>query len=1640
MMMRSLFLAACLIATSLLTTVSAAAQTCPAGRQCYYVPAHLPRPNRNAGNFTAGATLHDFVLSAAAGPVTGTYRINGGAAVPFLADTSSPFIIDLDSDFPTGVGEGVASDYLVAESRGIFIEASTDELTVASRLIRGPWQSSASIKESAQGLGTRFRVAGYALNQRAGDNVGSTGDNGYDSVSVYSPTGATVTFTAPPGRAAPFWQDSIAGLTHSVALSPGQTYIIRSLGNVCGNEIDGALVTSTAPIMVMTGGRGWGRGFCGVASGCGDEGLDTITPTRGWGTEFVIRDAAAANSQGEDVRVVADTAGTTVTINGVLVATLGAGETHTFEPSGIQRIVTNHPVGVWHNAAQSACELGHSFVPPADLRPAGLFGVSVNVSGGGTATMLVTATAIPTIRVDDLPLPASAVVQAVPGRADLRYISFPLSGGNHRVVASSDYQFGLLTATSGTGLYAYYAPYRIPLCGNGRLDPGEACDDGNIVQYDGCTPTCLIEPNFGVCTDDSDCASAAICVGDICVLRCFSALDCNDGNDCTVDVCAGAGTAGAMCSFTDVPSGDMCSGGVCDGDGDCVECVTNTDCPSLVCDLALNVCSAAGCMDDVRNGDETDVDCGGSCPGCETGEMCGIAGDCLSGVCTAGVCAAPSCTDMVLNGDETDVDCGGSCPACVPGEMCTMASDCVSMVCDAGICQAASCTDGVQNGDETDIDCGGSCPGCSVSEMCGTSADCVAPLVCDPATATCEPCVDSVSGAAVDLGCSAAAPLCDSAPSPNVCATCLPSAGTALGCDAATPICVGSGAAAMCVECTAAADCDDGNDCTTESCTAMSCGSASVAAGTMCMGGVCDGMGACETCADTAAPGMTDAGCSGMTPACVVSGAVAECVECADDADCGTGVCDLGTNTCVACRDDNTGAGLDSGCAMGAPICDLSAGAPECVRCLDDAAGALDVGCDADAPVCDDTGAAHVCLACEDTAGGDMTDLGCDAAIPVCDDSGPPLCVECTVDDHCDVGTVCGPASTCVPGCADDSDCAAAPDTPVCDVDARVCVGCDTDDDCTGITTCDPDASECTFPDTDGDGTPDDVDLDDDNDGILDTDELGGTDLSLDRDMDGVPDYLDPDASVCADDDADGICDAAPDAVDLDGDGVPNHLDLDADGDGITDLTEGGGDDAEGDGRVDDFDDANGDGLDDGVAASPLPLPDTDDDAAPDFLDLDSDGDSLPDADEGHDVDHDGEPDVAPLGTDADGDGLDDAYDPDAEGVPAPLPDLDMDDVPDVLDADDDGDSIPTATEVTDGETFGNDVDGDGLPNAYDTDSDGDGAPDQSEVLPDADGDGVPENIDGDEDDVPDYLDPDSSPADTDGDGVPDLVECPDGDPSMPATCRDSDGDGNPDLNDVDDDDDGILTADENADDPSAGDDLDGDGVPSYLDDDSDGDGLSDVREAGGADADRDGKVDGDEDADGDGLRDAADPDSGGIAPPRTDTDGDGAPDYVDTDDDGDSIPTIDEDVDGDGDVENDDTDGDGTPNYLDNDDDGDGLLTIFEDVNGNGDLGDDDSDGDTTPNYLDPDDDGDGTPTSDEMADPNGDGDPSDASDGDGDGTPDYLDPDEDVVEPMGDGGLSGGALCSATPASTGTGWLLFAVPAMWLIRRRRR
>uniref|UniRef100_UPI0025F91D45 gliding motility-associated C-terminal domain-containing protein n=1 Tax=uncultured Draconibacterium sp. TaxID=1573823 RepID=UPI0025F91D45 len=208
--------------------------------------------------------------------------------------------------------------------------------------------------------------------------------------------------------------------------------------------------------------------------------------------------------------------------------------------------------------------------------------------------------------------------------------------------------------------------------------------------------------------------------------------------------------------------------------------------------------------------------------------------------------------------------------------------------------------------------------------------------------------------------------------------------------------------------------------------------------------------------------------------------------------------------------------------------------------------------------------------------------------------------------------------------------------------------------------------------DTDCDDIPDVDDIDDDDDGLLDIHEQ------------------DENKSANADGD-----------IDTDGDGIVDRLDIDSDNDGIVDNIEWQQNIPEGiqyeaDGGIDfGFDyypplgsDSDKDGWDDQYDDNEqnvyYPAMDMDLDGTPDFQDLDADNDGIADYIEGWDeLPYDSIADVDFIGTDSDGDGLDDAYDTydtslewlhgkNAVGSNAPLVDMAADTVNNIRDWRDD--------------------------------------------------------------------------------------------------------------------------------------------------------------------------------------------------------------------------------------------------------------------------------------------------------------------------------------------------------------------------------
>jgi len=276
------------------------------------------------------------------------------------------------------------------------------------------------------------------------------------------------------------------------------------------------------------------------------------------------------------------------------------------------------------------------------------------------------------------------------------------------------------------------------VCGNGIVEAGEQCDDGNTLDGDCCSSTCQNEPSGqpcpddgNVCTDDVCDASGActhpdntapcddglfcdgleVCAGGICTHGgdpCAAGPECartcneaaancfdpagtactSDGNPCTDDQCDGAGMCihasnSAPCDdgvFCNGP--DLCAGGLCTHSGD--PCTGGPECARTCNEAAANCFDPAGtaCTSDVNPCTLDQCDGSGGCahPAGNAGALCRPA---------AGPCdLAESCTGTSAT-CPPDVGQPDTAP-CDDGLFCT-----VNDVCNAGVChgEARDCSD-----------------------------------------------------------------------------------------------------------------------------------------------------------------------------------------------------------------------------------------------------------------------------------------------------------------------------------------------------------------------------------------------------------------------------------------------------------------------------------------------------------------------------------------------------------------------------------------------------------------------------------------------------------------------------------------------------------------------------------------------------------------------------------------------------------------------------------------------------------------------------------------------------------------------------------------------------------------------------------
>ncbi|MEO8903285.1 MAG: DUF4215 domain-containing protein [Polyangiaceae bacterium] len=282
------------------------------------------------------------------------------------------------------------------------------------------------------------------------------------------------------------------------------------------------------------------------------------------------------------------------------------------------------------------------------------------------------------------------------------------------------------------------------ICGNGVLDAGETCDDSNFYSGDGCSSICKTEPNYTCAVagqscvytpppPPTQCGNGKIETGEA----------CDDGNGNSGDGCSSACQleSGWKCTAPNIPCvSAKCGDGILAGTETCDDgkvdnvhgCSTTcTVMPNAVCPANGGACVPMVCGDGLVTGTET----------CDDGKNdgkhgCSISCQIVSGwACPlAGTQCTSICGDSKVVGDE-QCDEGGAATCCTaacklnPGYVCdpsaTPHSQPATPYCGNGTVNGPSNANGTVRGSEQCDDGNtlaydGCSPTCTNEPLCGT--------------------------------------------------------------------------------------------------------------------------------------------------------------------------------------------------------------------------------------------------------------------------------------------------------------------------------------------------------------------------------------------------------------------------------------------------------------------------------------------------------------------------------------------------------------------------------------------------------------------------------------------------------------------------------------------------------------------------------------------------------------------------------------------------------------------------------------------------------------------------------------------------------------------------------------------------------
>jgi hypothetical protein len=481
-------------------------------------------------------------------------------------------------------------------------------------------------------------------------------------------------------------------------------------------------------------------------------------------------------------------------------------------------------------------------------------------------------------------------------------------------------------------------------------------DTDKPTDPDGCHPGICANGvgSNGIAPNSTPCGTALACLNGAC-------SGCTMDNQCTAPSTCGGGGMANVCGCT--PTVTSCSG-------------TN---PTTTCGTIPNGCGQTiNCNDGVKDGGETDVDCGGGSTAmgacsqkCGQGKQCKVDTDCSTGHCADGVCC--------------DTACGGKCQACSAAKK-GQGSD--------GVCGP------IKSGLDPDTECAA-----QDKSTCGNVGGCNGAGACSPwpnGTVCKDP---SCMNGTLDKADTCVNGTC-TPPNPNT-VTCSPylcSSATACGTSCASDN-----------DCIAGDWCS-GNTCVAKKANGQGCTGGNQCTSTFCVDGVCCGTactGACNACLASLKQSNNATGTCGAAkngaadPRGVCQMTATPASGCGLDGMCNAGACEKWPNTTVCAN-----ASCTNGTASSQALCDGNGtcGTPTTTMCAPYSCGATTCNTSCGMGVnADDTKCATGNY-CDPTSGMCAPKVGAGSA--------------CTVASACTTGACLG-GFCCASACATASPCGA---------------------------------------------------------------------------------------------------------------------------------------------------------------------------------------------------------------------------------------------------------------------------------------------------------------------------------------------------------------------------------------------------------------------------------------------------------------------------------------------------------------------------------------------------------------------------------------------------------------------------------------